>query len=385
MKLPIILSPLKALSQLYAKALRRFLKQPLINSAATHSALKLGRKAVAMRLETLDLALIHEKALLDQIIPINDSAAREKILKHAGVFFAEAFIPMEEGHRSAIESNARLSLMNKALNMRTQELIKSNRQLKKEIERREVVEKKLRASELNSGALLKKSGNLQVELRHLSQQILSVQEEERKRISRELHDVVAQLLTGINVRLATLKLAAVVNTAGLRRKITHTQKLVEKSVNIVHKFARELRPAVLDDLGLIPALKIFLKTYTQETGIRVSLTTFVGLEELSNSKRTVFYRVVQEALTNVVRHAKAHQVKIVIQKILGVVRMKIVDDGCSFDVLNIAKSKKNKRLGLLGMRERVEMVGGTFLIASAQGQGTTITVKIPLKKSSRSV
>ena len=141
----------------------------------------------------------------------------------------------------------------------------------------------------------------------LSRQLLLAQEEERKKISRELHDVIAQTLTGINVRLATLKNKASFNTKGLERNIARTQRLVEHSVNIVHRFARELRPTVLDDLGLIPALHTFMKRFREQTGIRVSLSAFAAVEHVNGDKRTVLYRVAQEALNNVARHAQASQ------------------------------------------------------------------------------
>ena len=102
---------------------------------------------------------------------------------------------------------------------------------------------------------------MQEQLRLLSRQLLSAQEEERKKISRELHDVIAQTLAGINVRLAALKKEAALNTKGLEHNITRTQRLVQHSVEIVHRFARELRPTVLDDLGLIPALHTFMKSF----------------------------------------------------------------------------------------------------------------------------
>ena len=149
----------------------------------------------------------------------------------------------------------------------------------------------------------------------MSRQILSAQEEERKRISRELHDVIAQTLTGINIRLATLKKEALVTTKGLDRNIARTQRLVEKSVDIVHQFARELRPAVLDDLGLIPALHSFVKLFSKRTRVHVHLKAFAGVEQLDTNQRTVLYRVAQEALTNVSRHAHASRVEVSIQKL----------------------------------------------------------------------
>src|SRR5665213_1167031 len=256
-------------------------------------------------------------------------------------------------------------------------LAASNVELKQEIAQRKAVEAALKKSEHHYSQLLEKSQQLQEQLRQLSRQILSAQEEERKEISRELHDVIAQTLTGINVRLAALKKQAAINTNGLDRYIVSTQRLVEKSVDIVHEFARELRPAVLDDLGLIPALHSFVKIFSKRTRLGVHLKAFAGVEQLDIAKRTVLFRVAQEALTNVDRHAQARRVEVDIWKLDDGIGMKIKDDGKSFSVERQLRAKGGKRLGLLGMRERVEMVGGTFCVESAPGQGTAIQVEIP--------
>lgn len=370
-----VLKKANALAQQYEVALSRYLTQ----RPSSHSkvAVRLGRKIVALGLETLDVVLIHEKVLIKQSLNADSPALKNRIIKRAGQFFADVITPLEEGHRVALEANTQLSRLNEALSQRTRDITRSNQQLKKEIARRKVVEQTLLRSEQQSRVLLSQSQLLQEKLRLLSRRVLSVQEEERKRISRELHDVVAHVLTGINVRLSALKIEASVNTKGLGRKIANTQRLVEKSVDIVHRFARELRPAVLDDLGLIPALHSHMKSFAKETGIRVSLTAFAGLEALSNVKRTVLYRIAQEALTNVVRHAKASRVDVYIEKRNDTVVLRIKDDGKSFDLQRVGKVGINKRLGLLGMRERAEMVGGTFKIDSAPGHGTTIHVQIP--------
>ena len=221
-------------------------------------------------------------------------------------------------------------------------------------------------------------------MRQLSRQILSAQENERKEISRELHDMVAQTLMGINIRLATLKTEAALDTTGLDRSIAQTQRLVEHSVNLVHQFARELRPAVLDDLGLIPALHSFMKNFTERTGVRTCLTAFAEVELLTMSRRTALFRVAQEALTNVARHAQASRVDVSIQKLPDGVCMQIEDDGKSFPVQRVLLARGgSKRLGLLGMRERLEMVGGRFEVESAPGKGTTITACIPVDKAAR--
>ena len=256
-------------------------------------------------------------------------------------------------------------------------LAASNQELSLEIAQRRAVEAALKKSERHYAELLKKSDFMQGQLRQLSRQILSTQEEERKRISRELHDVIAQTLTGINVRLAALKKSAASNTTHLDRNIAETQRLVEKSVDMVHEFARELRPAVLDDLGLIPALHTFVKLFSKRTQIYVHLKVFAGVELLDITRRTVLYRVAQEALTNVSRHAQASRVEVSIQNLGDCVCMKINDNGKSFKVEHMLKGKGAKRLGLLGMSERLEMIGGSFNIESAPGAGTTVTAKIP--------
>jgi signal transduction histidine kinase len=243
----------------------------------------------------------------------------------------------------------------------------------------------LKESELHHNKSLAQARLLQDQMRHLSHQILTVQEEERKRISRELHDEIAQTLTGINVQLANLKAATTTNAKGLQRKIGSTQRLVEKSVDIVHRFARNLRPTLLDDLGLIPALHSFMKDFTKRTGIRIHLTAFSSdrSDHLESAKRTALYRVAQEALTNVARHAHANCVNVTIQKLAQFITMEITDNGRGFEVDRVLIAKGNNRLGVLGMRERVQMVGGQFDLKSTPGTGTTIRAQIPVGKGRR--
>ena len=253
----------------------------------------------------------------------------------------------------------------------------TNKKLEKEITQRKAAETSLKASQQKANELYETAHQQKNGLRHLARKLLTAQEEERKRISRELHDVIAQTLTGINVRLASLKAESNALIPDLLLKIAHTQQMVEQSVDIVHRFARELRPSMLDDLGLVPALQSFMKTFIADTGIRVTLTAFEGIEEMDSGQRTVLYRIAQEALTNVSRHSKATSVKIDIKAEKSVIFMEITDDGQGFEVAGTGSAKKNNRLGLLGMRERVEMVGGTFRITSTLGKHTTVRVEIP--------
>ena len=363
-------------SRRYEAALRRHLR--LGSRAGLESARGLGSEALAAGLQTLDLAKLHERVLVTQVLPRCLPGKSSALVKQAGIFFDAAITPIEDTHRTARQATIYLKKFVETLSQRTVELAASNMELSLEITQRKAVEKRLKDSERHYSHLLKQSDHLQEELRRLSRQILSAQEDERKKISRELHDVIAQTLTGINVRLAKLKKEAAANTKGLDQNIARTQRLVEHSVSIVHRFARELRPTVLDDLGLIPALHTFLKGFRKQTGMQVSLSAFAEVEKLTGERRTVLFRVAQEALNNVSRHAHASQVDVKIKKVDGAVCMAIKDNGQGFAVEDTLNSKKNKRLGLLGMRERLDMVGGKFNILSALRKGTTVLAQIPL-------
>jgi PAS domain S-box-containing protein len=219
---------------------------------------------------------------------------------------------------------------------------------------------------------------MQKKLRKLTHQIISAQEEERKEISRELHDDVVQTLVGINVELSALGKGASAGLHTLKAKIVRAQRLVANSVNAVHRFARELRPAALDDLGLIPALHAYSLNLAERKKIKIQMTAFGGVEALGSAKRTVLYRVAQEALTNVARHAHATQVRLSISQRSRAIRMEISDNGRSFAVEKTLAANNNRRLGLIGMRERVEMVGGHLTIVSSRGAGTVVCAEIPI-------
>jgi PAS domain S-box-containing protein len=261
---------------------------------------------------------------------------------------------------------------------RLETITDANRELNREIARRKKVEQALQKSKQYQNRLLQQSRRMQAQLRQLSHQILHAQEEERKRISRELHDEIAQALVGVNVHLEGLTRETAHKPGVLRQKIVRTQRVVRQTMDIVHLFARELRPTMLDDLGLIPALHAFLNEFTERTGVRASLTVFAAVEQLNMDKRTVLYRVAHEALNNVARHAQASRVEVSIERLPDSVSMKIKDNGKSFEVQNVLQANRGRRLGLLGMRERVEMVGGYFHVQSARGFGTTISAQIPL-------
>jgi signal transduction histidine kinase len=265
------------------------------------------------------------------------------------------------------------------MNRLNAELASAREKTKREIVLRLAAEHSLKNSERHHKTMLTQSRNMQEQLRHLSRQILLAQEEERKQISRELHDEITQILTGIKIRLATLTLEASSNTRGIKKKIAGAKRMVEESVEIVHRFARDLRPAMLDHLGLIPAMQSYARSLSKRTGIRVRFEAVAEAEKLDVSKRTAIFRVAQSALNNVAQHARATRALVRIGNIPGGLSMEIKDNGRAFDAKRALLTVRPRRLGLLSMRERVEMVGGNFAVESVRGKGTTIHVRVPFR------
>lgn len=201
----------------------------------------MGRRAVALKLETLDLARIHEGALAS--LRLSGDKLSVRLIKRAETFFTWALGAIVETHHAARQSKLDLNKLNKTLNRRTAELAVTNRQLKRGILRRKTVEAALTASGRHYARLLKESLQLQEGLRQLTHQVLAAQENERRQISHELKDEIAQTLLGINVRLMTLKGQARTNTQGLKNEIASTQRLVVKSARSVRRAARRIRNA----------------------------------------------------------------------------------------------------------------------------------------------
>ena len=215
-------------------------------------------------------------------------------------------------------------------------------------------------------------------------QILHVQEEERKRISRELHDEVGSALTAINLNLSILQRDGAAEAAALLgKKITDIGGLLVGAMATVQAFARELRPTMLDELGFLPALRSYLKEYVERSGLRVH---FKGddVGNLNAEQKTVLFRVAQESLTNVAKHAHASRVQITLRPVNNGIKMRIKDNGKGFAVDQRPSPEGEKRLGLLGMRERVRQVNGSFAVKSAPGEGATVEVEIPFKSASQS-
>ena len=208
--------------------------------------------------------------------------------------------------------------------------------------------------------------------------LINAQEDERKRISRELHDETSQALTSLKVGLRLVEESA--DAAQVRKKLTELRALATQTLENVHQLAVELRPSLLDDLGLIAAIQRYTEEYSTEMNINVdSHASGFGEQRLPPEIEVTVYRIFQEALTNIVKHAEANNVSVVLSCHDSSLVVIIEDDGKGFDVNAVISSADGKRLGLFGMYERASLVGGKLTIESQPGAGTTIFLDIPWK------
>ena len=213
------------------------------------------------------------------------------------------------------------------------------------------------------------------QLQQLSSQVLTAHEGERKRIARELHDDTGQALTSILVRLRLLEKTA--GDEAVRRNVEELRELTSNALDSVRRMAVDLRPAALDDLGLVPALHSYADKYSNSWPISVTFSAEGLKKRLPANVELVLYRIVQEALTNVAKHSAARSVEVRLRRRSNIVTVTVADDGRGFDMRDVTRSE-GSGLGLFGMRERLALVGGTVEIQSALGKGTTIIARVPL-------
>ena len=215
--------------------------------------------------------------------------------------------------------------------------------------------------------------------RQRATQIINAQEEERKRIARELHDETSQVLTSLLISLAIVEES--VTTQEARERIAETRRLAHQTLRAIRNLSIDLRPSALDDLGLLPALRWYVKEYLHKTSIDVDFKASGIKERLSNEMETVLYRIVQEALTNVAKHAHADKAWVTLQGDATAIVATIRDNGRGFDLNKLQKAPGQERggWGLVGMYERAQLLEGTLDIESQPGHGTIIRARIPLR------
>ena len=217
--------------------------------------------------------------------------------------------------------------------------------------------------------------DLNRQLHWLSRRAFTAQENERKRIARELHDETAQLLSSLLVRLKLLEQAQSLDE--VKRRSGELMQLATEATQSVRQMAVQLRPAALDDLGLVAALQWYADEFASREGVKVEFGATGLAERLDPEVELSIYRIVQECLTNVAKHARAGTVRIFLEQRAGTLTAQVADDGRGFD-LQAAQTVHGRRLGLVGMRERVTLLGGTLKIQTSPGSGTEVVVTVPV-------
>ena len=219
----------------------------------------------------------------------------------------------------------------------------------------------------------RETSRTKAELKQLSARLVQAQEDERRSISRELHDEIGQSLTGVLVEMANL--STLIRTAerdAVGSKAVEIKRLVENSISVVRNMALLLRPSMLDDLGLAPALQWQAREVSKRSGVSVKVAAEDVPEDLPEEYKTCIYRVVQEALHNAVQHSGARNIWIAVRPENGRLLLSIQDDGKGFN------PRADKGMGLLGMEERVTHLGGSFAVESEPGRGATLCVSLPV-------
>jgi PAS domain S-box-containing protein len=231
----------------------------------------------------------------------------------------------------------------------------------------------------NEGELLRHQQRLQASearLRELAAFLQTVREEERTRIARELHDELGQALTALRLDLGWLRGKCGSLGAPAAERVSSAFSVVEQSIVSLRRISEDLRPAMLDSLGLAAAVEHHAAQFEQRSGIRCRLAMNREEFDLDGQLATAVFRIVQEALTNVARHAQATEVSVTLTETNDAITLDVLDNG-----RGIAASENKKTFGLLGMRERITILGGTFEIVSQAGQGTRISCRLPLQRN----
>ena len=208
--------------------------------------------------------------------------------------------------------------------------------------------------------------------------IIRAQEEERKRIAREIHDGPVQSMANILMRSEFCLKLLEQDPSKIRTELLDLISVVRNSLKDIRKIIFDLRPIVLDDLGLVPALKQYIEQYQQEYGIYVEFTISGRERQLDTILEVALFRIIQEALTNIKKHSKAKQVVIKAEFLTDKVNIVIRDNGCGFNAEQVLAEKSQEGFGLIGMRERIQLLKGTWNIKSTPGQGTKISLSLPV-------
>lgn len=282
--------------------------------AALRKAYELGRRAIDDRKSLLEIASLHHQALSALVKEATEGERRASLLRAGGDFLAESLSPYEMTHRGFHDAVKALRQLNETL------------------------------------------------------------EEEIKRIAYAVHDEAGQLLVAVHLALADVSREL---PKAQQEHLAQIEQLLDQVEKQLRRYSHELRPTVLDDLGWIPAIRFLAEGITKRTNLPIQIKAMVA-RRLPSPVEVALYRVVQEALTNTTKHARASRVSIEVRRIGGVLCCSIQDDGAGFDVRAAQSGEGRRGLGLIGMQERLNAIGGTLSIDSAPERGTKLLIRVPM-------
>jgi signal transduction histidine kinase len=285
--------------------------------AALDRAYELGRRAINEKKSLMEIASVHHQAVLGLLSEAQGEGRRKELLTAGGEFLAEVLSPYEMAHRGVQEAIAALRQLNETL------------------------------------------------------------EEEIKRIAYGVHDEAGQLLVAVHLALADVAREL---PERQKKEVGRIEELLNQVEKQLRRYSHELRPTILDDLGWIPAIRFLAEGVSKRAGVAIEIKTTVA-GRLPGPMEIALYRVVQEALTNATKHAKANRVWIRIGRKDRLLSCSIEDDGKGFDVQAVQADYKRRGLGLSGMQERLNAIGGTLSIDSAPGRGTKLSIQLPMEGS----
>ncbi len=315
--------------------------------------------------------------IADHTMPTFDAPHALRLLQASGKdlpFIIVSGSINEEIAVSAMRAGAHDFIMKDRLTRLVPAVSRELREAQSRSERRRT-EQELRALESRyQDRLQDQAQRLQI----LSRRLLDAQETERRAVARELHDEIGQVLTAVKIHLQALEQASR-NKATASMSLRETIDIVEHAIQIVRDRSMDLRPALLDDFGLLPAIRWYVERHAARAGFRVELNADPHMPRVPAALETACFRIIQEAVTNAMRHAKATELGIDIENPTDGVRFSIRDNGVGFDV-SAARRRAlfGGSIGIAGMQERVEFLGGTLDIDSSPGRGTHIEVFLPL-------
>lgn len=223
------------------------------------------------------------------------------------------------------------------------------------------------------------------ELQRLSARLLEVEEEGRRRLARELHDEIGQSLALLQIEISHAQAAAQSESAVVRERLQRARAMAEETVQTIRDISVLLRPTLLDDLGLVPALQFQIEHFQRRSGIACEFVEENVADQFSDATKTCVYRVVQEALHNCEKHAGATKVQVSVRQLSSVLLVEVEDQGCGFQLNDKGMPSRTTGLGLLGMRERAAIAGGSLIIDSSPGRGTRVALRLPVPATAHAV